>query len=288
MKPVLEHLALPNRIGSVSRNLVEAPFFPFHWHYHPEWELTLVMRGEGSRIVGDSIEPYQTGDLVLLGPDLPHSWHSDAATAPVGGESALVLHFAEDVLADVPERLPEFEGLRSLRSAARRGMRFPSPPALIREAMEAVAVRSGIDAVLRLLDLLDRLSKLPHDILASATYQAGSDSGTEHRLSIVLAHIRKNLHGRLPVEEAAEKVGLSPSAFSRFFRSMVGQTYIGYVTGQRITMAANLLLHENLSIGEVAYRCGYNNLSNFNRQFTAAKQMTPSQFRRRYGSGQRI
>lgn len=288
MKPVLEHLALPNRIGSVTRNLVEVPYFPFHWHYHPEWELTYVIRGEGTRIVGDSIEVYGDGDLVLIGPDLPHNWHSDAATAPMGGESALVLHFAGDVLADVPERLPEFEGLRVLREAARRGLRFPTPPAQIRDAMEAVAARTGIDAVLRLLDLLDRLSKLTAHSLASAGYHPGSDTGTEHRLSVVLAHIRKNLNGRLPVEEAAAKVGMTPSAFSRFFKATVGQTYIGYVTGQRITKAANLLIHESLSIAEVAYRCGYNNLSNFNRQFQAAKQMTPSQFRRRYGSVQRI
>lgn len=288
MKPVLEHLALPNRIGSVARVMVEAPYFPYHWHHHPEWELTYVIRGNGTRMVGDSIEPYGSGDLVLLGPDLPHCWYSDSTTAPLQGETAIVLHFAGDLLADLPQRLPEFEDLRALRHHARRGLRFPSPPPQIREAMEAVALRSGIDAVMRLLDLLDRLSKMSFTHLTSPSYQPVNDERTEHRLSQVFAHMQRHIGGRLPVRDVAKIAGMTPSTFSRFFKSTVGQTYAGYVTGQRIAKASGLLIHETIHIAEVAYQCGYNNLSNFNRQFFEAKQMTPRQYRRRYGTAQRI
>lgn len=288
MKAAREHLALPNRAGSVSAVFPALPHFPFFWHYHTQCELTLIVRGRGTRWVGDSVADYENGDLVLLGPDLPHSWHSDSATAPLTGEKAVVIHFATDLVAGLPAHLPEFEAVRALIKASRRGVWFPSPPAQIREAMEAVAARTGIDSALRLIDLLDRLSRLGQVNLSSDSYQPELDEETERRLGAVLAHIQRNLGSKLKVADVARLAGLTPSAFSRFFKRNVGTSYVSYVVGQRLVKATAMLIHEELTIAEVAYRCGFNNLSNFNRQFQSAKQMTPGQFRRKYGMVQRI
>jgi AraC-like DNA-binding protein len=247
------------------------PRFEFAWHFHPEVELTWIVRSRGRRFVGDSIEDYRDGDLVLLGPNLPHTWHSEP-----GRHEAVVVQFAPDFLGDLPELL----GVRKLIDRASRGLAFGGRALkAVSRLLENVADVEGLPRLRGLLEILERLATV-RDVraLSSRAFREPRKEDME-RIDRVCRWIAERFAEDVSLPEAAGVAHLSVPAFCRFFKSRTGKTLVGYLTELRIGRACRLLMETDRSVSDVGFASGFNNLSNFNRRFRALKGVSPREFR---------
>lgn len=254
------------------------------WHYHPEFELVWVGASEGTRFVGDSIQRYGPGDLVLLGPYVPHRWLDD----PVGGArrelTVIGAQFKPDCLGADFFELCEARPVADLLRRAAGGLAFAADVSTrMGPLLQSLAHASGLRRLARLIDLLDALSAAPSEPLATDQYRYENEINLvgRRRLDRVYRYIRENIDDAICQAEIAGQLGMSAPAFSRFFKGVTGRTFVGFVSVVRVHEACRKLSAGDDSITHIALACGFQNLSNFNRQFLALKEMTPSEFRRR-------
>jgi AraC-like DNA-binding protein/quercetin dioxygenase-like cupin family protein len=253
------------------------------WHFHPECQLGIVLGGSGQRIVGDSICPIKPGEVVLLGSNLPHVWRYENSGAGKFPVHAIVVHFQEDFVGSEFFRKPELRDVRLLLARAALGLQANG-----RTREKAAALLQGMlgrQGFPRLLDLLSILQLLATSneltTLCSPGFQPLSADLEVERLRRVCTHIEAHLDLPLPRDEAASLAHLSPSAFSRFFKAHTGKTFHNFVNEVRVGHACRLLMEPEFNITEVALRCGFGDLTSFNRIFRRLKRMTPTEYRRR-------
>ncbi|MCU0395270.1 MAG: AraC family transcriptional regulator [Chitinophagaceae bacterium] len=254
---------------------IRLPSFAFRWHYHPEYELTLITQGSGKRLVGDSYQPFEAGDLVLLGPDLPHTWVSNTAKKRKQ-VSAVVIQFSEPFIQRFLG-LSEFRQVGMLLAAASRGLQFSSR-ALADEIVQ-LAEKSGVEKLAGLLLILQRLTAQKPRKLASDYFRPVRGSENEKRINIICQYLQKHAAEKILLDKVAALVHLSRSAFCKFFKRATGKTLSDYVNDLRIGNASELLIETDLPINEIAYQAGFDSLTYFNRIFFKKKEMTPRQFR---------
>ncbi|MCK1310707.1 MULTISPECIES: AraC family transcriptional regulator [unclassified Bradyrhizobium] len=261
--------------------------YPFHtvrWHFHPEYELHQVVATGGRYFVGDFIGDFEPGNLVLTGPNLPHNWVSDLpaeCAIPLRGR---ILQFSEEFIGDLMKVMPELSGLAALLDFSRRGALFTrsTSDALV-PLMEEIVTANGvrrIELFLMILGILCRAARQARP-LSGPNYLPDPSGYMSVGMNKALAFIRKNLTQPFGEAELAAIAGQSQSAFSRSFRRHTGMSLVQYVKRLRINLACQILMSdEQASITDICFEVGFNNLSNFNRQFLAEKGMPPSRFRR--------
>lgn len=256
------------------------------WHYHPEFELIWILRSHGTRFVGDNIETYRAGDVVLIGPNLPHCWHDE----PEGNEEkpeVIVVQFHPETFGGGFLDLPEFEPIKRLLRASKCGLHVEGETATrVQRQMRSLMQKKGMARLIDLLDILRLLAEADNDLrfLASVDYHITNDitEVNRQRIELIHRHIRQNLGSEINQADVARLIGLTPPAFSRFFRRATGQTFVGFVNILRINEVCRKMTESNECITNIAMNCGYNNIANFNRQFLALKGMNPTQFRERH------
>lgn len=260
--------------------------YPFHtvrWHFHPEYEIHLVVATCGRYFVGDFIGEFEPGNLVLTGPNLPHNWVSDLprdATIPLRGR---IIQFSESFICDVAHVLPELAGINPLLESARRGVLFTGETSrrispLMEELMTAQGVRR-IELFMMIAGVLSRAQD--NRMLASASYLPDPSGYMSAGMNKALAYIRENLTQPFDESDLAAIARQSTAGFSRAFRRHTGMSLVQYVKRLRINLACQILMSdEAASITDICFQVGFNNLSNFNRQFLAEKGMPPSRFRK--------
>lgn len=259
------------------------PYRTVRWHFHPEYELHQVVATKGRYFVGDFIGVFDPGNLVLTGPNLPHNWVSDVPKDAIVPLRCRIIQFSESFISGAMTALPELAVLNPVLESSRRGVLFSdeisreiSP--LMAEVMDAQGVRR-IELFVRIAGVLSRAKG--SRLLASASYLPDPSGYMSARINKALAYIRENLTRPFSEADLAAIAGQSTSGFSRAFRQHTGMSLVQYVKRLRINLACQVLMSdEQASITSICYEVGYNNLSNFNRQFLAEKGMTPSQFRR--------
>ncbi len=285
MKPRLE----PRRARSSAQSFIAfrrvEPAFPFSWHYHAEIELTWIEAGSGSRVVGDCIEPYGPGDLVLLGGGLPHTWSSETPAGRARGHRAVVVQFPPGLFGEAASAGAEFSAIHDLLGRTGRGLVFPVEEAEAeRGALVGLVEARGLAAWCGLARLLDRLARVDGArMLASASYAPSAGQGARRRFERAQAFIEAHVEDEsLYLGQVARAVHLTPAAFSRFFQRMAGVSFVAHVNELRIGKAARLLAETDRPVAEIAFACGFGNLANFNRRFRELKGMAPRDFRARY------
>lgn len=250
------------------------------WHYHPEYELTYIIKGNGRRMVGDDMENFNEGDLVLLGPDLPHTWIGERSST-TENNIALVIQFSEEFLAPFLS-LIEMKSMNELLTKSERGIRFLKfQPIAIEKRMLQIIEDTTIKRVTGLIELLYDLSNKKYKILASHKFNIIKNEKTESRLNKVLLYIQKNYRNTIKLQEASELIHLSNTAFCKFFKRSVGKTFSDYLNDLRILHACTLLIETDKPISQVATESGFENLAYFNRVFLKKKKSQPTIFRRR-------
>lgn len=258
--------------------------FRFGWHFHREVELTLITRGTGQRYIGDSVETYEPGDLVLIGSELPHTYASE----PRGHrhtQEAVVAQFDPQFLGATLFARPEFAAIDRLLARAQRGLVFTGRSASdVARQFRGLGSLPGASRTIALLSVLTALADAtpaPRD-LASPGFHPTLDRASRERIDNVCRFLSRSYAAPVSLSETAAVAHMTPAAFSRFFTRTLGRTFTTYLTELRIAAACRLLLDTELSIAEVANRSGYGNLSNFNRKFRQLKHLTPREFRAAY------
>jgi AraC-like DNA-binding protein len=259
--------------------------YPFHtvrWHFHPEYELHHVVATRGRYFVGDFIGEFEPGNLVLTGPNLPHNWVSelpDGASVPL---RCRIVQFSEDFIGNTIKVLPELGAFERVLERSRHGALFSaSTAAEIAPALEELIEAQGVRRIELFIGVMGALSRAS-DIrtLASSRYLPDPSGYMSVGINKVLAHIGGHLTEPFNESDLAAIAGQSASAFSRSFRRHTGMALVQYVNRLRINLACQLLMSdEAMPIIEICYAVGFNNLSNFNRQFLTQKGMPPSRFR---------
>lgn len=255
------------------------------WHFHPEHQLTLVLKSRGHRVVGDSIAPLTAGDLVLVGGNLPHVWHQDQEPRPVrDAVHAIVVRFRDDFLGDDFLHRPEMQPLRELLRRAQRGLHITGRTRQnVARRVQELAQASGMQRVIQLLAILDELARTK-DLrpLSSSKFLPELHAGDQDRMSRVLGHIHAHLMDDIGRDEVAARASLSAGAFSRFFKTRTGKTLPQYVNELRIGRACSRLAETDDKVSDIALDCGFANLSGFNRQFQRIAGMSPRAYRREF------
>jgi AraC-like DNA-binding protein len=260
--------------------------YPFHtvrWHFHPEYELHQVVATDGRYFVGDFIGEFQPGNLVLTGPNLPHNWVSDIPRDSSVPLRCRIIQFGESFVDDATKVFPELCALGSMLESSRRGVLFSHQTSkeiwpLMEEMMEAQGLRR-IELFMLIAGVLSRAQG--SQMLASASYLPDPSGYMSIGINKALAYIRENLTQPFNESDLAAIAGQSAGAFSRGFRRHTGMSLVQYVKRLRINLACQLLMSdEQAPVTDICFEVGFNNLSNFNRQFLAEKGMSPSRFRR--------
>jgi AraC-like DNA-binding protein len=280
MKPFLENIAHKRGQHSLLAFELNQHRLDFFWHYHPEYELTLIFEGRGRRLIGDNHELFQSGDLVLIGPGLPHTWVSDNGLK--GTCKAIVIQFSLDFM----ERfvgLDELSNIHALLSLSKQGVSFNQENSpYIKDLIKNFPAKNGVEKITHLLHILDELSKLKTTCLASSFYQPLKGNENELRINRVCQFIQKHSSDPLSIHDAAALIHLTPSAFCKFFKRMTGITFSDYVNDIRIANVCNQLMMTDKQVGEIAYENGFETLTYFNRIFLKKKNMRPSIYRKNF------
>lgn len=257
------------------------PFFPFKWHYHPEYELTLIVKGSGKRMVGDSHMNFEAGDLVLIGPDMPHTWVSDDQRKR-NRSSAIVIQFSEHFIGSLTQPV-ELAAISRLLADSTDGLSFPQQfTKKVREQVQALPSRKGVEKVTGLLTILDQLATQRKTRLASPYYTGVKGKENENRLNKICRYLQRHASEKLTVSSVAALIHLSDSAFCKFFKRATGKTFSDYVNEVRIGFACQQLSESDKPVAGIAYECGFESLTYFNRVFLRKKGVTPRQFRKDY------
>jgi AraC-like DNA-binding protein len=279
-----EHISIPPGQTFLWR-LDDYPWRRIVWNYHPEIELHYIRHSSGLAYVGDHIGNFDAGQLVLVGSGLPHNWITPFLGESILPERDIVVQFDPARIARAAAEFPEITELESLFRDAAYGLEFFGETSIRAAArLEAMRTQRGLSALSSLLDLLaDLATSTEYRKLASAQFvdqfRPGSDSDRQ-RLDLALDFIQRNFHERPSCEDVAAVVGMSESAFSRFFKAQTGNTYSDHLSTLRIWTARQKLAETDLPVTDVCFEAGFNNISNFNRTFLRVAGMTPSQYRR--------
>ncbi|MGI5129989.1 AraC family transcriptional regulator [Pseudonocardia sp. CA-107938] len=254
------------------------------WNYHPEYELHLLQHGSGRYIVGDNIGPYEPGQLVLVGPNLPHHWISDEPAGTRIPQRDVVLQFHPDTMTEWQRVIPEMREVNPLLRAAARGLEFSGGSG--RRATAALLDMGGVSGMDRIQQLLRVLRLLSDGLeearpLATPGVTTTQDPSAPDIVETVLREIYVNLDAEVRLDAIARSVGLSPSGLSRYFTRATGQTLRDTIRRLRLVRACQLLDSTDKPVTRVAVESGYRNLSNFNRQFLQEMGTTPRAYRQR-------
>lgn len=258
--------------------------FTYPLHQHREFELNFIQNGEGvKRIIGDSVEVIGPLELVLIGGEnLEHVWEQYQCHAKDIRE--ITIQFSPDLLGQGLLEKNQFDSIRSMLESAKNGIVFSMEAILkVYHKIDIIATQTdGFEQFLNFLSILYELSKAEYRTLASTSF-AHSERATEsRRVTKVKDYISVHFAEDLTLPEVAGLVGMSDSAFSRFFKMRTGKTFCSYLTDIRLGHAARELVDSTRTVSEICFSCGFNNISNFNRTFKARRGMTPKEFRQLY------
>lgn len=251
--------------------------FDFPIHYHPEFELNMVLNSAGKRIIGDSILNYDELDLALIGPNTPHAWTgSDSNDAQV-----VTVQFHSDFVSDKMLERKLMYPIREMLDKANRGILFSKETAInTRERIMKLSESQNFDSLLDFFSILYDLSVSRNQkVLATPTYLGQFNTSKSRRIEKINNYIQQNLNQNIRIKEAADLVNMSETAFSHFFKKRTQRSFSDYITDLRIGNAARHLIETEKNISEICYECGFNNTSNFNRIFKKKLGFTPSEFR---------
>jgi AraC-like DNA-binding protein len=285
MKASFEFVSKTESVSSLKQLVLNLPDFEPYWHFHPEFELTYIISGSGKRIVGDSMDEFYPGDMVLLGPDLPHTWNSVDNEDRKGNCRAVVFQFSERLIPGRAEEFPEFDNVRRLLEMAWRGIFFRHEISnLFEKKLIQLSKNAGLEKLSTFWLILNQLSKTPHyNLIASANYVPSISKYHGERINKVFKYVSVNFAEDIRLAHLAGLTHMTETSFSRFFKMITGETFSEYLNNTRIANAARLLVEKrSISINEVAIESGFKSSTHFNRMFFQKKGCSPSNFRKEH------
>jgi len=256
------------------------------WHYHNTFEISFITEGSGKRIVADSIEDFQPGDLVFIGQDLPHVWIADKEQRTPSNRTLemVFLQFTSNVLSPPMLALPEFRNLKRALEFSERGIHIVGQTLNeVSEIMLQLPYLKSFDRMLHFFKMMDIIGKSESNIpLASEEYLNKRFRSGNNRIAAIHEYLMNNYREEVNLKRLAGLVNMAEGSLCRFFKVNMGKTVFEYLNQLRIEFACKLLMDQNLSVLEVCLDSGFNNLSHFNKQFRKVTGVTPTEYRKKY------
>ncbi|MDO5977390.1 AraC family transcriptional regulator [Flavivirga spongiicola] len=277
---LLDRSSLENNSFTIKKN--NHPYFLKVWHYHPELELVIILKSTGTRFIGDDIDKFQEGDVVLVGKNLPHMLLNDDeyfnASSNLRAE-AIAVHFKKEFLGFDFFNTPEMKHISDLFERANQGIKFNAIGTDIIEDIEQIFTLNDFDRTMKLINILNVLAKhKDYHLLSSIGFVNSFGKSESKDLDKIYEYIFKNFTKEITLKDVADIAKMNPSSFSRLFKRINRKTFKRYLNEIRIGYACKLLMEKKYNISYVCYESGFNNISNFNRQFKIITKMPPSQY----------
>lgn len=279
-KPYFETVAIPaDRSLHVFNRLL--PEFPFNWHYHPEFELTLTVNSRGMCFVGDHVGPYGDDDLVLIAPNLPHAFQSHSLIEGTDHHRAVVCWFTREWIMGLISLVPELSCITMLLTQAQRGLHFgPKTTALVRTRILALDEMSSVEQVIALQAILAMLTTAEDCTpLASGEVTVSDMPRDRARMQKVLDHLHAHYDKPVRLAPLCDLVHLTESQLQRIFKRSARMSISGYVLQLRLGRACQMLMQTDHPVGRIAVECGFSDAADFSRRFRKSRNMTPTAFR---------
>ncbi|HTI07367.1 MAG TPA: AraC family transcriptional regulator [Puia sp.] len=277
--------------------------FTAPYHFHPEYELTLITEGKGKRYVGNHMADFNAGDLVLIGPHLPHCWKLETPAHPAG---AIVIQFAPGFLGEDFFSKAEFGFIRKLLQNSGCGIQFPSSPPDKRQGASPVRQQPGREiptAAASLTEQVKRLSTEKNDfrkliglleilqelalnrnavLLDTRRTTAELPPIDRERIHPIFAYLVENFRGEVSLDSAAAAIGMTPNAFCRYFKKITRKTFMETVIEYRLNYATHQLVQTDKSISAICFDSGFGDISHFYKMFRSRMQVSPLNYRRQF------
>jgi AraC-like DNA-binding protein len=275
----------PRHSFSVRQDLV--PCINNRWHYHSEIELIHFKKGNGTQFVGDSIKEFRSGDVVLVGPRLPHYWRFDDSyfeQDSVRTVDVRVAHFNEDFWGNQFLQLPENVAIRTLLEKARRGIQVTGTTRMqVAGLLESLLETDGIHRIVLLVEALSMIADCKDLVtLSSIGFKQDSFETEDDRINIIYDYSLKNFKRSIQLEEIAHVANISPNSFCRYFKSRTRKTYSQFLIEVRVGHACKLLIENNISIKQLCYESGFNNFTSFHKYFKMITGKSPLNYKREF------
>lgn len=280
-------LVLKNTSEAASKRInffkKEMPCLDTSWHYHPEFELLYISQSNGIRFVGDSVSQFHPGDLVLVGPYLPHLWRNDSSHCE--GEEpkevkTIVLKFMQNFIGEGTFNNPEFAGIKRMLSKSKYGICFgKNISSELHDDLMAIVDLPPATKSIKLLEILSRLSMAEDQEVLSSTDMRQYTTENSQRIDTVIKFISDNYANYITLQDVADIACLTTNSFCRFFKKMTNKSFTCFLNEVRIRNASRILVQRDLPVSDVCYMVGYKSITNFNKQFKQIMGSTPQGYR---------
>jgi AraC-like DNA-binding protein len=279
-----------------AQQVIEIPYhrethFDPNSHFHSEYQLFVVLKGTGTRFVGDHVKPFKEGDIVFTGPDLPHLWRSDPEYFE-GNRSlwaeGIVIYFHDNFLGDTMLEKKELFKIRQLLANARQGMEIIGRTAVeVRQAMSTLLDQKDFDRVLGLLSILNKMANTNDQrLLSSEGYTNTLKELDTERMNQVHAYVLRHFREKIGLKDVASIASMTPTSFSRYFKTHANKTFSEFLTAIRVGFACRLLIEKKMNISQACYESGFYTMSNFNRHFKSVTGHSPIAYKKIYNEAQ--
>ncbi len=280
---LIDRSSLNNSSFTIKNN--RYPHFLKIWHYHTEMELVAILESTGTRFIGDNIQKFEKGEIVLLGENLPHMWLNDDAYFKKSHEKmaeAIAIHFKKNFLGTHFFEIDEMKHIAKLLDKAIYGITFKDVDQEIVNQIKNLASLDGYERTMQFIETLNSLAKHKKQQLLASKGFVNSFHKSDKDLNKIYEFIFNNFQHGIGLVDVAKIACMNPSAFSRYFKRVNRKTFTRYLNEIRIGYACKLLMERKFSITNICYESGFNNISNFNRQFRSIQSLSPTEYLNTY------
>lgn len=258
--------------------------FNYPLHFHPEYELNFIHKGKGvRRVIGNHIGEISDYELVLVGPNLPHCW--EIHNCQNEGIHEITVHIQKDLLDETLLSRSVFKPIKDMLKTSLQGISFSEETIkAIMPRLKELPKKGGINYFLEFVSILHDLSISEDQKVLSTSISNLDNYDKSDKIKKVQKHVQENFQRKISLGEISSLVNMTSVSFNRFIKKRTGKTFVAYVNSMRISHASKLLIETDLSVGEIAFKCGFNNLANFNRMFKKIKNNTPSEFKTEFNN----
>jgi AraC-like DNA-binding protein len=277
LQPASGHSFLVRKFG---KSAFDAPY-----HFHEEFELTYIVQGNGKRYVGSHMENFSTGDLVLLGPNLPHCWKLESDNRDEEEASAIVIQFSANFLGEDFFDKPEMQHIKKLFKDSECGISFnPDIRGTVNKSMKLLAEEKGnFKMLMNLLDMLQRLAvSTEYSLLDQQRSIAEQSRAEQERINPVFAYLVENFRGQVSLDRASDIAHMTPNAFCKYFKKITRKTFMETVIEYRLNYSTQQLVQTDKPISQISFESGFGDVSHFYKMFKHKMHQSPLNYRKNF------
>lgn len=283
MKPIFTKILEGSEIATYATKEVCLPFFSTEFHFHRACQMTYIVQSEGKRIIGDSIDSFSTDELTFVGPDLPHVWYNNSSNRDATHLSrSMTLYVEPKLLLEVLGQLFKTHKIETFLTASKRGLLFrgETKQQLKHKLEQMIQLDYGFKKTILLLEVIELLITTDeYEYLSSPGYTHNYSSMDNEKIDRIFKFVFNNFTKEIPLDQVAALANMSKHSFCRYFKSRTQKTFVQFVNEVRVSESCRLITENKLQITNIAFACGFNSLSNFNKIFKGIKGITPSTYR---------